>query len=99
MCSPAVLAFGDVALELQILDRVIFRLDRQPSLRRIERRPLANRPRLEHAAHLQTKIKMQVRRVVLLHDEAAQAALRQAPARLRRAPEVPLLPVGFEAHC
>ena len=49
----AILPLGDHRLEVDILDRMVLGLHRQPPVRRIERRPLRHRPALQHPAQLQ----------------------------------------------
>ena len=67
--AAAVLALRDRALERGVAEGVVLDLHRQPLDRRIERRPLGDRPALEHAVGLEPEIVVQVRGVVLLDDE------------------------------
>jgi hypothetical protein len=96
--ARAVVAFGDVPLEFQVLHGVVFGLDGEPLVAGVQRRPLADGPRLEDAAHLQPEVEVEHRGVVLLHDEAVTVDFRHFPARLRRAAEVSLLVISFEPH-
>src|ERR1043166_5094012 len=96
--ARAVLAFGYAPFELQVLDRVIFGLDGQAALRRVERRPARHRPGLQDPAHLQAEVEVKLRRVVLLHDEAVPVNFRDTPARLRRPPEVAHLLISLKPH-
>ena len=75
----AIFAFGDDALEVDIFERMVLGLDRQPLVGRIERRPLRHRPALQHAADLQPQIVVVGRRMMLVHDEAVAAVAGHAP--------------------
>jgi hypothetical protein len=73
--ARTVVAFRDMSLEFQILDRMVFRLDGEPLITGVERWSFAHRPGLEDAAYLQTKIEVEHGSVVLLHDEAMAVSL------------------------
>ena len=68
--AAAVLALGDGALEVAVVERMILDLHREPLLARIEGGPARHRPGLEHAVIFETKIVMQPRGGVLLNHEA-----------------------------
>ncbi len=72
--AAAILAFGNGALEVAVVERMVLDLDRQPLDRRIERRTLGHRPRLEGAVELQPEIVVQARGVMALHHEAQRLA-------------------------
>src|SRR4029453_10395234 len=72
--APAVLALGDDALELAVLDGMVLDVHRQAPLERVEARPLRHRPALERAFELEAEVVVQPRRRMLLDDEGAVAA-------------------------
>ena len=96
--AAAILAFGNGALEVAVVERMVLDLDRQALDRRIERRPLGDRPRLEGAVELETEIVVQPRGVVALHHEAQRLAGRDRgfAGRLRGLVEIALGAVGCE---
>ncbi len=102
--AAAVLALGDVALEIEVLHRVILGADREPLLADDQARSARHRPALERAAELEPQIVMHPARIVLLHDElaaVARAAFRLGLGRglgfgLGGAAEIALLLVGRE---
>jgi hypothetical protein len=67
--AGAILAFGDVALEVGVGNRVVLRLDGEPLDRRVGRRLLRDRPALEDAIDLEAQVVVEARGVVLLDDE------------------------------
>src|SRR5215217_1610992 len=75
--SGAVARPPDHALEVAVGERVVLDLDGEPLLARIGRRPLRNRPRLQHAVDLEPEVVVQRRRRVLVDDEAAHAPARR----------------------
>ncbi len=85
-----VLALRDLALEGQVLERVVLGVDRQPVLLRMRRQPLRQRPRDGHPVALQPQVPVQAPGVVLLDDEPPTLAIRPAAARLGRTVERPL---------
>jgi hypothetical protein len=90
--AAAVLAFRDRPLEIAIGERMVFHLDRQPLLPRVERGSASHGPRLEDAVELRPQIIVQTAGVVLLHHEPPA---RRGPgtafvAGLRRFGEIPL---------
>src|SRR5206468_719404 len=54
--SRAVVALGDYAFEVRVLERMIFDGDREPLLGGFERRTLRHGPRLEHGAELEPEV-------------------------------------------
>jgi hypothetical protein len=68
--AATILPFGDGALEVAIVERMILDLHREPPVVGIERWSLGDRPGLEHAVELKPEVVMQPPRVVLLDDEA-----------------------------
>ena len=73
--ARTVVAFRDMSLEFQILDRMVFRLDGEPLVIGVERRSFPHRPRLEDAAYFQTEIEVEHGSVMFLHDEAMTVSL------------------------
>ena len=68
--AAAILAVGNSAFEIAVIERVILDLDRQPLVVRIDRGTARHRPGLEDAVELEPEIVMQPRRVVLLDHES-----------------------------
>src|SRR5262249_48428354 len=64
--AAPVLALRNGALEILILDRMVFHLDREPLVAGYEARPLGDGPTLEHAVQLEAEVVMQAPRRVLL---------------------------------
>ncbi len=81
--ARAVIAFRDDALEVEIRNRMILHLHSQPLVRRIERWPLRHRPRFQHALHLQAKVIVQPRGVMLLYHESMPGLASQLSAEVR----------------
>src|ERR1017187_247394 len=100
--SRSIFAGRDYSLKFGILDGMIFRLHREALYRRIERGTFRDCPREENTAPLQTKIVMQMRGDVLLHNvnqRVISLLLHIAcAARLWCRAEVTLLAVLFEFH-
>ena len=67
--AAAILALGDGALEVAIVERMILGLHRQPLDLGIERRPLGHRPRQEDTVELEPEIVVQARGIVPLDDK------------------------------
>ena len=65
---------------------------------RIERRPLGHGPGFQHAFHLQAKIIVQARGVMLLHHEAVPSFGCEFRRRLWRLLELALSFVFFQCH-
>ena len=68
-----VLARGDLALEVDVLERMVLRAHGEPVLLRVERDALGQRPRREHAFVLDPQVPVQPAGVVLLDHEARRA--------------------------
>src|SRR5438067_4168918 len=81
--TPAILAFGNDALELQIVDRVILCLKASARFTILERNSLRYRPRLLHVVHFQSKVVMEMTCCVFLHNESAPASLRAVAWQFR----------------
>ena len=91
--AAAVLALGDRAFEVAVIERVILGLDGKALVAGIERRALGHGPGFEDAIDFKAKVIVKPRRRVLLDDKArvfGRSDLRLA-ARLRRLREIPLL--------
>ena len=69
--AAAVLARGDDALEVVVLQRVVLDVERRAAYRRVERGALRDGPAGEDPAHLQTEVVVQPAGPVPLHDEPA----------------------------
>ena len=96
--SRAVIALGNGSFEIEIRNRMILDLHRQPLISRIKRRPLRNGPRLEHAFHLQPEIVVQTGGTMLLHHEAVPGFLLHFRWRLRRFLKAAFAFVLFQWH-
>ena len=70
----AVLALGDLAVEVQVLQRVVLGVHGQAVLAGRVGQEVRHRPRHEHAVALEAQIPVQARGGVLLDDEAALLA-------------------------
>ena len=99
--AAAVLALRDHALEVEVLDRVVFHVHGHAPGARVERRTLGHGPRDEDAVDLQPEVVVQPGRAVALDDEppGPRGRARDRPAgRLGRLPEVALALVFLERH-
>ena len=97
--AAAVIALGDGALEVAIVERVVLDMDREALLLGIEARPIGHRPRHQHAVALEAEIEMHPRRVVFL-DQVAVTGLRSvgnAAAGLGGAGKIAFGAIGCEA--
>ena len=97
--AGAVVARGDEALEVAVLERVILDVHREPLVGRVVRGSFRHGPGAEHALHLEPEIEVQPAGGVLVHDEEAAApvaVLRDGAGGLRRALERALGAVGVE---
>ena len=92
----AIFAGGDNTFEVDVFERMVFGLDRQPLVGRVERGALRNGPAFEHVTDLQPEIVVVGRRVVLVHDESVAGGFDRAAGRFRRLGEVSLGSVGFQ---
>src|SRR5215831_15053810 len=99
--AAAVLALGDDALEVAVLDRVILDVHGQPLVRGIEARPLGDRPALENAFELEPKIVVEPRGGVLLNHERARrraGLVRHLTRRLGCFLEIALATILVKPH-
>jgi hypothetical protein len=99
-----VLALRDLAVELEVLERVVLGVDREAVLLGVGRQALGKGPGDGHALALQPQVPVKAPGVVLLNDEAPALALRRGllPARLGRLFEGALALVLVESllgHC
>src|SRR5580698_2037075 len=96
--TAAVLALGDGALKVPIVEWMIFDLDSLPFIGWIDRRPARHRPRFEHPVEFEPQIVVQPARGVFLYDEAQLPRRRHGllTARLRGLGEVALLTIFGE---
>ncbi len=96
--AAAILALGNRALEIAIVERVILHLDGETLVVGIERGTARHRPGFEHAVEFQAEIVMQAGGGVLLDHIAAMLGLGDArrAAGLGRLLEVALGPVFGE---
>ncbi len=69
--AATILALRDRPFEIAVVERMIFHLDGEALVMRIERGAAGHRPGFEDAVELKTKIVVQPGRVMLLDDEAA----------------------------
>src|SRR5207249_4675734 len=88
--ATAVLAPRDVALELEVLHRVVFGLHREPFLVSDEARPVRDDPALEHAIELEPQVIVQAPRRVHLHNELAAQIGPRLRGRLAGLAEITL---------
>src|SRR2546428_2672186 len=68
--TAAILTLGNRALEISVVERVIFHFDGQPFVVGVERRAARYRPGFEHPVEFEAQIVMEPRRRVLLNHEA-----------------------------
>ena len=95
----AVLALGDLAGEIQVLQRMVLGADGEPVLARVGRDALRQRPRGQHAVVLEAQVPVQRRGVVLLdHEPALAGGRRRLAVGLGRRREVATLAVLVERH-
>src|SRR5207248_9667285 len=96
--AGAVLAGRDVALKLEVLERVILGPDRQPILGPVRRNSVRHRPRSQRPVVLQPQVPVKSPRVVLVdHKAGLSRGLGDArPRRLWRGLKASLAAVGVE---
>ena len=95
--AGAVLALWNLALELEVLERVVLGPHGEAVLVRVLRHAARKRPRRKRAVVLEAQIPVEAASVVLLHHEAGLVRLpARAPLRLRGLLEVALRLVGAE---
>ena len=67
--ARAVLAPRDDALEVEVVERMVLDVDREPPLARVEARPARDRPGREHALHLEPEVVVEGGGAMTLDDE------------------------------
>ena len=90
--AAAILALGNGAFEIAVVERMVLDLDRKALVVRIERGTARHGPGLEDAVELEAEVVVQARRVVPLDDEAQLRGGRRCllPRRFGRLGEIPL---------
>jgi hypothetical protein len=68
-CAAAILALGDVPLEVEILHRVVFGANGKALFTHDQARPLGDGPAFQRAAVFEPQIIMHTPRIVLLDNE------------------------------
>ncbi len=95
----AVLARGDRALEVRVVERVILDVDGEMALACPKRDTFRHRPARERTVPLEPKVVVETARGVPLHDETRRCDIAVILAEgLRGLPGSALLPVLLEAH-
>src|SRR5579871_3928200 len=82
--AAAVLAFGDVALEVEVLDRVVLGAHREPLLAEREAWAARDCPALEDAVKLEPQVVVEPARGVFLNHEGAGCPLPTLPRKRGR---------------
>jgi hypothetical protein len=82
---------GDVAFEIEILNRMILGAHRKALLAERQARTAGDGPALEHAVELQAEIEVQPARGMHLHHELMTVGGAELRGRLGRAGEIALL--------
>jgi hypothetical protein len=95
--AAAVLALGDGALEIAIVERVVLDLDGQALVVRITRGPARHGPGLEDAVELEAEVVVQAGRVVALdHETPLRGRRPRLPScRFGRSGDIPLAVRAF----
>src|SRR5271166_559434 len=97
----AVVARGNNAFEIAVLERMIFDHDGQPLVLGIKRWSLGHSPRSQHALHLETEVVVESPSGVLLYHETGAAARGDSRFRtewLRCFLCAAFLAIGLEGH-
>ena len=68
--AAAILALGNGALEVAVIEGMVFHFHRQPLFGRVQRRPARHRPGTKGTVQLQPEVVMQPGRGMLLDDKA-----------------------------
>ncbi len=97
-CAAAILALGDGALEVTVVEGMVLDFDRQAPFVGVERRPARHRPGLEHALVFEPQVVVQACGRVLLDHEAETLGGSDVllAGRLSGDAEVALVLVGLE---
>src|SRR5689334_13577273 len=95
--AAAIFALGDDAFPVEIINRVVFGLDRQAFLACNEPRAARHCPAFEYTIKLKSEVEMNPSRVVLLHHELPALDLGDPGPGFGRLLEVALLAIGLEA--
>ena len=100
--ASAILALRDNSFEVFIFDRMIFHFHCEMFFTSFPRQPFRQRPRFQHALHLEAEIVMQTARSVFLNDKTRRALdfrrQRLASCWLNGLLEVAFPLVFFERH-
>src|SRR6266508_6267786 len=94
----AVLALRNLALEVRVLERVVFHVDREPLLAGLQRHALRNRPARKRPVPLQSEVVVEPARVVALDDEDRLLRALLPGKRLRSLLRISLLSILPQAH-
>ena len=94
--ARAVVVRGDVALEVAVLQRMIFGQDGEALLVGVERGALGDSPGSQHSLHLEPEVEVESPGRVLLDDEETGTDRTGGPEGLRCSTRGTLLPVGGE---
>src|SRR5436190_18102647 len=101
-CASAILALRDNSFEVFVFDRMIFDFHCEMFFTSFPRQAFGQRPRFQHALHLEAEIVMQTARSVFLNDKTRRAfdfrRQRLASCRLSSLLEVAFPLVFFERH-
>ena len=74
--AGAVFAGRDVALEVEVLERMVLGVDGEPVLGRVRRDPVRDRPGRQHPVMLEPQVPVKPGRVMLLNDESRASLAR-----------------------
>ena len=97
--ARAVLALGDLALEVRVLERMVLDVHGEVALARLERDALRHRPARERTVPLEPEVVVEPPRSVPLDDEdRLLLPLLAAGERLRCALRIAFVPVFLETH-
>src|SRR5262245_32336513 len=88
--AGAILAFGNAALELGVIERMVLDMHREALVLWRQARAPGDGPALQDAVELEAQVVVQTARGVLVHDEQLPGLAAQFAARLRAAREVAL---------
>src|SRR4051812_35698763 len=94
--AAAIFAFRNVALEVEVLHRMIFGAHRKTLLADDHAGTLGDRPALQRAAEFQAQVVVHATRVVLLHDELPALAFATGRLGFARARKIAFALVFLE---